>query len=279
MVHEGVTWFHDANPASPVLTMALTIHPALTVTGQLVDLYGLPVPSGEITGTGGWRASVAPSGLYTLPLPLFGEYTLSPVPPSMRYQPSLPAHHVAANNDLTYTFAIVPFDFDMVITGGAFEEDLTNWVLDGSVAPTSTTHTGYGAASLTTALPGETSSLSQSISMAPGTREPHLSLFYSVPLAGEGSTLQASLISGTSLLSYSLPITVDGWTHFQDAIPSTWHGPLDFVLRLDHGHTLSPTVVLLDEVHLGYRLRAIYLPLALSNLGEPVTVTTSAGNN
>ena len=51
MAHEGVDWFHDANLASPLLTMTVSITntPPVTISGQVVDVRGQAVSEAQNT--------------------------------------------------------------------------------------------------------------------------------------------------------------------------------------------------------------------------------------
>jgi hypothetical protein len=171
---------------------------------------------------------------------------------------------------LPYTFVLVPTSLQAVAQNGGFEDSLSGWTAGGLSAdapvPTSTAHTGFGAAQFGVREPGATSWLSQSVALPAAPLSPTLSLLYRVAEAGEGALWTAHVVSGTSALTYTLPLTVTGWAHFYAALPAGWEGRFDLAFALAQGDGDAPTTVLLDEVWLGYERWAVYLPWIGRNL-------------
>jgi hypothetical protein len=267
MVHEGITWFHDADPSSPLLTRTVTATAPIAIAGPLVDIFGRPVEAGRVS-LPGWLAVDAASGSYTLPLPGPGTYTITAS--AAGYDPLPPAYNVdATHGDTSYPFALVPGGFVDRIANGGFESGLEGWTTRGiSVTsfPSRAAHTGVGAAPLT-----GTCWLSQSLRLPAVPPSPTLSLLYDVPSPGDGAILQVALSRAVPAetwlepaqaprLTYTLPTTVTGWTHFHAGLPLGWDGPLTLQLQISQTNALSPTAVLVDEIRLGHMPFTTYLP-------------------
>jgi len=271
MVHEGINWFHDANPASPLLTMSLVITdtPPVTISGQLLDVLGRPVRGGEVA-LPNWMAVTAGSdGAYALSRLARIAYTLTAS--AGGYAPQLPAYGVdATRGDVKYPFAFVPNDFFSLVANGDFEDSLSGWTRGGITTslPVSTTmaHTGFGAVQLGGHVFSGDVWLSQTVDLPANAISPSLSLLYRVPISDDSAAFQVVLASKITTVLHTLPLTATHWTHFWTDLPSGWSGPLDLQLKLTQSGSPTPTTVLVDKVWLGYRDRepySTYLPLAL----------------
>ena len=274
MVHEDVDWFHDANAASPLLTMtfAITDTPPVTISGQLLDVRGRPVSGGQVA-LPNWMAVTSDiNGAYTLPRLARMAYTLTASAEGYGTLP--PAYGVdATDGDVAYPFVLAPEGFVNLVADGDFENGLTGWARGGITAslPVSTAaaHTGLGAAQLGGSAFSGTVWLSQTVDLPTNALSPTLSLVYRVPVAGDSAAFQVVLGRETAALTYTLPFTglrtgTTGWTHFWAGVPSGWGGFLDLQLKLTQGGSLTPTTVLVDEAWLGYRglePYTVYLPL------------------
>jgi hypothetical protein len=273
MVHEGIAWFHDANPRSPVLTMTLSVAHPFTVTGHLADVYGRPLSGGELLASGGHAARATASGAYTMVVPLTGTYALTASAPGYASLPPAYAIEPPVPGEIAYSFVLPPIDYANVVTNGHFERGLEGWAL-GSLsatlpAPTSTAHTGATAVQLAASDLAAQAWLSQTVALTPLRQGPHLSLMYAPLAVAGGAALEVSVISGTMPVTYTLSLTVAGWTHFAAELPRGLGDRVDLELALTQsvspaqGSILTPTMVLIDEVQLGRRLSRVYLPLVL----------------
>jgi hypothetical protein len=272
MVHEGVSWFHDANVASPLLTMTVTLFdaPPVSITGQVLDVYGRPVGGAQIVASDRITTYADESGAFALTWLERGTYTLTasaegyaPLPPAYDVDCSSPSG--AAGDDVSYAFCLAPADLIEGSVNGGFENGLDGWTSRGvSGVGTAGAHTGTGAAQLGTSPSSGTAWISQRIALPSGAISRTLSLFYNVPVTTTDSLLQATLagVGHATSLTYTLPLTTAGWTHFRADLPPGWWGDFDLQFKLVQGPSPTPTVVWLDEVLLGYRRFAIYLPLA-----------------
>jgi len=269
MVREGVTWFHDANANSPLLTQTIT-NAAQFITGRLLDVFGRPVSDGQVTMPSWITVDSDGTGAYTMPLLQPGTYTVAAS--AEGYAPLLPACHIdATQGDVTYPFVLVPDDFGDLIANGEFETGLDSWTMGSITAslPTSSTasHTGVGAAQLGGDFPTGTTWLSQSVMLPLSPLSPTLSLLYYVPATDGRAIFRVALstrstsASDREPLTYTLPITITGWTHFRADLPPDRGSGLDLRLDLVQGNSLTPTVVLVDEVRLGQSGFNVYLPL------------------
>jgi hypothetical protein len=245
----------------------VTIVDPLAVGGRVLDAHGRPLSGAIVTGQGTAgdvvTAATDVSGTYALYLPPFDTYTVTALAGGHADLP--PAYGLGGGRGpVPYTFVLFPTSFQVVLENGDFEAGLSGWVTgslsNGAPVPTSTAHTGFGAVQFSTREPGTTSWLSQSVALPAAPLSPTLSLLYRVPAAGEGALLTAGLVSGTTALTYTLPLTVTGWAHYNAPLPAGWEGRFDMALTLTQGGEAMPTTVLLDEVWLGYERRAVYLP-------------------
>ncbi|UCC64107.1 MAG: DUF5107 domain-containing protein, partial [Anaerolineae bacterium] len=276
MVHEGVTWFHDANPASPLLTttLSLTNTPPVTIAGELLDVRGSPVSGGQVALPNWLTVTASSNGAYALPRLARAAYTLTTSAEGYTSLP--PAYAVdATGGDVTYPFVFASHSFTNLIANGDFEHGLDGWAQGGLAASppaiTATAHTGFGAAQLGGRPFSGSVWLSQTASLPSQILSPTLSLLYRVPLAGQDAAFQAVLASRTAAITHTLPLTAPGtaiapWRHFWADVPAGWQGPLCLKLELSQSSSPTPTTVLVDEVWLGYQSlepHIIYLPLAL----------------
>ena len=272
MVREGVAWFHDANPASPLLIMPLVITdtPPVTISGQLLDVLGRPVSGGQVALPNWIAVTTRDDGAYALPRLARVAYTLTAS--ASGYAPQLPAYDVdATRGNVTYPFAFVPNDFFSLVANGDFEDSLIGWTRGGITTslPVSTTmaHTGFGAVQWGGHVFSGAVWLSQTVDLPANALSPSLSLLYRVPISDDSAAFQVVLASKTTTMPHTLPLTATHWTHFWTDLPDGWGGPLDLQLKLTQsGSLLTPTTVLVDKVWLGYQDRephSTYLPLAL----------------
>lgn len=269
MVHEGVDWFHDANPASPLLTTTLHITntPPVAISGRALDVHGRPVSGAEIALPNWITVTSEADGTFTLPRLARAAYTLT-ARAEGHATPPLAYDVDATGGDVTYPIVFVPDPFVDLAGNGDFEDGLTNWIAGGNAAPTSTAaaHTGLGAAQLGGSLFDGAVWLSQTVNLPANAISPTLSLLYRAPGADASATFQAILISDADALTHTLPLTPALWTQFWTELPDGWGGPVDLQLRLAQSSALTPTTLLIDEVRLGYQgleTHRLYLPLVL----------------
>lgn len=270
MVHEGVAWFHEANAASPQLTMTLTITntPPLTISGRLLDVRGRPVSGGQVA-LPDWITVTADGGTYALPRLARAVYTLTAVADG--YALPLGAYNVdATGGDVTYPFVLAPDGSVNLLTNGDLENSLTGWsrggITDSRPVSTTAAHTGLGAAQLGGDVFSGTVWLSQTVALPANALSPTLSLLYRAPATGNGASFQVTLATEATVLTHTLPLTTANWMHFWTDLPSGWSGPLDLQLELTQSGCLTPTTILVDEVWLGHQglvPHTTYLPLVL----------------
>jgi len=276
MVHEGVSWFHDSNATSPLLTMSLTITdaPPVTVAGRLVDVRGRPVSDAEVALPKWMTVTTGSNGAYALPRLARMVYTLTAS--AEGYLPLLPAYGVdATGGDVTYPFVVAPEGAANLLTDGDFENGLSGWtrggVTTGLPVSTSAAHTGHGAAQLGGSVFIGSAWLSQTVNLPANDLYPTLLFLYRVPIAGDGAAFQVVLFGEASTITHTLPLTVTDWTHFWADVPSGWEDSLDLQLKLTQSDTFTPTTVLVDEAWLGYQdlqPYLIHLPLVLRAYGS-----------
>ncbi len=267
MVHEGVSWFHDANAASPLLTMTLTLTdtPPVTLSGQLLDVRGRPVSGGQVVLPDWITVTADSQGAYTLPGLARIAYTVTAS--AEGYAPPLPAYAVdATGGEVTYPFVLAPAGFTALTTNSDFENGLADWSQGGITTslPVSAAHTGFGALQLGGSAFTGVVWLSQTVNLPVNAISPTLSLVYRVPDAGQGAAFYAVLGGGATPLTYTLLLIAADWTHFWADVPHGWFGPLDVRLQLTQSGTLTPTLLLVDEVRLGHHGLEpydVYLPL------------------
>ncbi|MFZ5916576.1 MAG: N-acetylmuramoyl-L-alanine amidase [Chloroflexota bacterium] len=269
MVHEGVNWFHDANPASPLLTATVTLTdtPPVAILGLVQDVHGRPVSGVEIALPNWITATSEADGNYTLSRLARDVYTLTARAEGHAALPS--ARNVnATGGDVTYPFVLAPDSFVNLVTNWDFESDLDGWAAGGVAAPLSTAaaHTGLGAVQLGGSVFSGAAWLSQTVNLPTNAVSPTLSLLYRAPAAGEGASLTVTLRCSGQSTSHSLPLTAADWTVFQTRLPDGWHGPLNVQITLTQGGAPDAANVLIDDVRLGHEGVEpvhIYLPLAL----------------
>lgn len=271
MVRNGDTWFHDANPASPLLTMTVTLTdtPPVAISGRLLDVRGRPVSGGQVALPNWLTITAAADGSYTLSRLARSVYTLTAAAGGYAALPS--AYEVdATGGDVTYSFVLAPAGAVNLLANADFESGLVNWTRGGvstslPVAATAA-HTGLGAAQLGGSVFSGTVWLSQTVDLASRAISPSLSLLYRTPVAGEGARLEATLNGPSAAVTYTLPLTATFWTHFWVALPAGWQGPVELQLGLTQSGQSPPTTVLLDEVWLGHQglgPHLVRLPLIL----------------
>lgn len=190
--------------------------------------------------------------------------------PSMRNVPVTDTHTIL-------TFYLPPTD-DQVTDGGFEAGDLAAWSISGEITPVLTTmaHTGEFAAVLggpvSPTLPGAgpwSSVIEQECVVSPTLTSTTLSVIYQMAEADPISdTFQVSLIGTTQIVTYTLPLTSDGWTHHWWDL-SAWESPT-LTLRIEWHQTERTRTagVIIDEVSIGSTVRgaySIYLPLTLRN--------------
>jgi len=269
MVREGITWFHDANASSPLLTMTITNTVPRYLSGYLRDPSGHPVPRAEVVVPDWMTASADDAGAYSVPLPGPGTYTVTARADG--YTSPLPAYGIdATQSDTTHSFVLVPDDWVEAVTNGDLEDELTNWdtgAISASLpGPTATSHTGLSAAQLGPSTITGTAWLSQSVVLSGIPVSRTLSFLYRVPATDGHASVQVAVTdSASSAIVYTLPVTVTGWTHFHVELPAHLSGPVELRLALVQEKSLVPTIALLDEVRLGYRRPRVYLPLVLKD--------------
>jgi hypothetical protein len=248
----------------------VTVLDPLALTGHVLDIYGRPVSGGQVVAHVGVTATTDISGAYALYLPRAGSggtYTVTAS--ALGYAPSLPARDIDGTRDnVTYTFALAPWLFVNVFEGGQLEDDWSS-LGRGSVsasqpAPTSTAHTGDWSAEMSVATPGARTWLSQTVNMPSDPLSPTLSLFYDVLSAGTNSRLQVTL-AATSTVTYTLPLSASGWTHFAVALPQETSGDVEVTVELVQNTVGAATRALIDEIYVGYRREPdkVLLPVAL----------------
>lgn len=166
-----------------------------------------------------------------------------------------------------------PFD-DYIIDGQFESGNLPAWNAAGDITPTiaTTAHTGNYAALLGGTVPSGTlttapyrSTIEQTITVPPTLTLGTLSLVYQIVEADPVSdTLSVSLIGPTETLTYSLPLTLGGWTH-QWWDVSTWTAPTATVrIELTHGSNLGSTSAVFDDISWGSSNKGgeiVYLPV------------------
>jgi hypothetical protein len=216
---------------------------------------------GEITAT------TDVTGAYALFLPPYGTYTATAS--AEGYAPSLPASGIDGTLDnVTYSFVLAPSDVVNAFGNGQLEEDFgtlrRGGVSANPPAPTSTAHTGVGAAEMSVATPGARTWLSQSVTLPSEPISPTLSFLYRVPTVGAKSRFRVTL-AATSTLTYTIPLTVSGWTHYAVLLPPEVSGDLVVTFELVQSTAVTPTTVLLDEIVVGYQREAyrVFLPLVI----------------
>jgi hypothetical protein len=246
----------------------------------LLDVRGRPASGGQVALPGWLTVTADRDGAYALPRLARAAYTLTASAKGYALLP--PAYAVdASGGDVTYPFVFVPDGFTNLVTNGDFEDGLTGWARGGAPGslPVSTTaaHTGFGAAQL-----GSGAWLSQAVILPAQAASPGLSFLYRVPGATEGATLQVALTNEGTTITHTVPLTPStefipsageglgktaaNWRHFWTDLPTDWHGSLDMKLELAQSDSLTPAMVLIDEVWLGYQDRAsynTYLPVVL----------------
>ena len=232
-----------------------TILARLTLSGQILTVRHEPVIGAQVVVTG--ALVVEPKiGGYVAYMAEAGNYDLSASRDGFRTLP--PMHILSATADINnLDFVLPPLD-DVVQDGGFESGTWGNWLPGGTSAPMLVTgaHTGDGAAVLGST--GETSSLSQSVSLPIALTNATLSFLVRLDDdADVSSTLRVEL-TGTPIRLTQV-VTAGGWLH-------VWL-PADAALGRDA--TLTFTVidspaVRLDEVSLGSALSGgsvVYLPL------------------
>jgi hypothetical protein len=272
MVHEGISWFHDANAHSPLLTMTVTNALPLFIRGKLVDVYGQPVKGGQVSVPSWATAQADDGGRYALPLLEHGLYTVTAS--AAGYVPLFPAREVdATQGDTTYPFVLVPNGFVDRIANGDFESALDGWTVPGTSAsppvPTSKAHTGVGAVQLGGGTLAGSTWLSQRITLPAAARSAALSMLYDVPTADGSAVFRVTIGRPAGTITYTLPLTATGWTHLNVGFPLAQESTLDLKVELVSSGPSTHTTVRIDEVRLGYRAFEAYLPSMLRDHVAP----------
>jgi hypothetical protein len=211
-------------------------------------------------------------GLYDLYFASGGSYTLNTTRSNFGTLPSLLNVTVPSSNSLT-TLYLPPLDNQ--ISDSHFESgDLSAWNPSSDLTPTitSTAHTGNYAALLGGSVPTDTvstgpwhSTIEQTIIVSPTIVSGTLSLLYRVDAVEPLSdTLNAYLVGANSVLTFTLPVTTNGWTHAWFDV-SAWTEPtatvkIDFAI----GDVGRDALIILDEVTWGSAITgsyAAFLPL------------------
>lgn len=173
-----------------------------------------------------------------------------------------PMMGVSVDETSGVTLYLPPAD-DRITDGGFEVGDLAAWDAAGATTPTLTTtaHTGEFAVSFS----GQDGVLAQKVSLASDPYTGTLSLLYRVEAADPVSdSLQVVLNGLTHSITYTLPLTPDGWIHWwRDVI--SWQGPtMTLQVQWAQGQGDLSAAMLLDEVSLGMPAQGahlVYLPV------------------
>jgi hypothetical protein len=244
-----------------------TILDPLRVSGHVLDIYGQAVSGGQVVAQSGVSATTDASGAYALYLAPYGTYTVAAS--AQGHAPLPSAYGIDGTRDhMTYSFVLAPSNVVNTFEDGQLEGDFDSFGRGGIAAsppaPTSTAHTGLGAAEMSVATPGARTWLSQSVALPAEQISPTLSFLYQVPTVGDGSRFQITL-AATSTLSYTIPLAVSEWAHYSVPLPPEINGDVDVTFELVQSTAITPTTVLLDEVVVGYQPEPhkVFLPLVI----------------